>query len=110
MLELFNKYYLINIREGLSSWLKSRALGKATAAAVSRFVKKDILCRHSCPKTLVVDEEPENKVEFIILYKRMRIRRVTTSAYHPQSNGIVKRGYKPVVDALSKRCDDKMHK
>ena len=110
MLGLFNKHYLINVREGLSSWLESRVLRKATAIAVFRFVKKNILYRYSCSKILVVDGGSENKAEFIILCKRMEIRRVTTSTYHPQLNKIVKREHKSVVDALLKRCDNKMYK
>ena len=73
-------------------------------------MKKNILCRYGCSKILVVNEESKNKVEFIILCKRIRIRRITISTYHSQLNRIVKREYKSVVDALSKRYDGKMYK
>lgn len=39
------------------------------------------------------------------LTRRYGIKRVVVSAYHPQAIGMIKRGHKPIVDALSKMSD-----
>ena len=38
----------------------------------------------------------------IELTQRLGIKRLVISAFHPQANGMVERGHKPIVDALSK--------
>ena len=51
---------------------------------------------------LVTDRGPENEGYLAELARTYGIGHVVMSAYHPQSNGLVERGHKPIVDALSK--------
>ena len=39
-----------------------------------------------------------------VLTKRYGINRVVVSAYHPQANGMIERGHRPIADSLSKLC------
>ena len=50
----------------------------------------------------MVNGGPENKALVADLVKRYGIYRLMVSAYHPQVNGMVERGHKPIVDALGK--------
>jgi hypothetical protein len=50
----------------------------------------------------MMDGGPENKTFKEWICKRYHIDRIVVSAYHPQANGLVKRGHQPVVDALQK--------
>ena len=50
----------------------------------------------------MINEGPENKVLIVDLVKRYGIHRLMVSAYYSQTNGIVERGYKPIVDVLGK--------
>ena len=60
-----------------------------------------MICRHGIFRKLIVDGGPENKKLVEALVKRYSIRHVVVSAYHPQANSMVERGYGLVIDALS---------
>ena len=96
------KHYLVVTREDLSGWVDVRALAKANSASVARFLWEDVICHHGVFSRLVVDRRDENKGEVIELTQRLGIKRLVISAFHPQANGMVERGHKPIVDALSK--------
>lgn len=64
-----------------------------------------MICRHSCFRKLVINRGSENKEAIEELTQRYGIKRVIVSAYHPQANGIIERGHKPIIDALSKMSD-----
>lgn len=51
---------------------------------------------------MVIDGGSENKDAVAELAGRYGVKRVVVSAYHPQTNGMIERGHKPIVDALSK--------
>ena len=104
------KHYIVMARDDFSGWVEGRALGKATAQNVARFVWEDVICRHRCFGKLIVDGGPENKDAVIELANRYGIKRVVVSAYHPQANGMIERGHRPVVQALSKMTNGGMGK
>jgi hypothetical protein len=100
-----NKNYLMVARDDISGWPEARVLNAATSMAVARFLYEDVICRYGCFQRLVLDGGPENKDIVDNLAQRYRIRRIVTSAYHPQANGMVERGYQPIVDGLAKMTD-----
>ena len=51
---------------------------------------------------MVVDGGRENPGVAEALANRYGIKCVVTSAYHPQANGIIERGRRPIIEALSK--------
>jgi len=96
------KKYIIEARDDLSGWPEARALAKATAANVAKFIYEEILMRHSCPLKIVVDGGPENKDIVDVLLKRYKVKRIQITAYHPQANGMIEVGHRPIANALSK--------
>ena len=96
------KSYLVVARDDLSGWVEARALSKANSENVAKFLWEDVICRHGIFGKLIVDGGPENKKKVDKLATKFKIRRVVVSGYHPQANGMVERGHKPIVDALSK--------
>ena len=105
MPDCMGKFYLVVARENLSEWVEDRALIRATSANVAKFLWEDVICRHGCFEKLIVNGELENKNWLEKLAKRYGIKRVVVSAYHPQANGMVERGHRPIVNALSKMTD-----
>jgi hypothetical protein len=61
-----------------------------------------VICRHGLFGRLIVDGGPEFRGEVIELLRKRDIRRIVVSPYHAQSNGMIERGHKPIVDALAK--------
>ena len=66
------------------------------------FLWEHVICYHGCFGKLVIDERLENKDVVVELVERYGVKKVVISAYHPQANGMIERGHKPIVDALSK--------
>ena len=82
--------------------MEARALANADSKSVAKFLLEDVLSRFGWFSKLVVDGGPENKKLVADLAFDYRIKRCQVSAYHPQANGMVERGHKPIVDALAK--------
>ena len=81
--------------------MKAKALRKANSKAIASFIH-DWVCRFGVPGRIVTDGGGENKKLASELIDRFNITNVPIAAYHPQSNGLVERGHKPIVDALAK--------
>ena len=56
-----------------------------------------------------MDGGSENRGIIEELIRRYNIKLVRGSAYHPQSNGLVERGYVPIVNVLAKLCQGWEH-
>lgn len=50
---------------------------------------------------------PKNKKLTAALMDKYGIRKVNVSKYHPEANGIIKRGHRPIIDSLSKMIKGK---
>ena len=94
--------YLIIGRCDTSGWVEAQPVEKLTAKRVADFLWKDFICRHGCFGKLVIDGGAENKGVVKTLLDKYGIKQVLTSAYHPQANGMVERGHRPIIDALAK--------
>lgn len=73
--------------------------------AVADFLWEDVICQHGCFGKLIIDGGPENKDAVAELTQRYGVKKVAVSDYHPQANGMIERGHKPIVDVLSKISD-----
>ena len=82
--------------------MEAQPVKRLTAERVADFLWKDFICRHGCFGRLVIDGGAENKGVVKALLDKYGIKRVLTSAYHPQANAMVERGDRPIVDALAK--------
>ena len=98
--------YLVIARDDLSEWMKWRAIISITAETVTKFLWEDIFCRHRTPWKVVMDGGPENKQEVEALLAKLRVKKVMVSAYHPQMNGMIEHEHTPIVQALSKSCEN----
>ena len=96
--------YLVVAREDVSGWPEARAIRKANPQAVATFLKQDVLARHGCPTSIIVDGGSENKGEVDSICDQLTIKKHTVTAYHTQANGVVERGHKQLVDGISKAC------
>ena len=97
--------FLVVARCDLSGWVQAKPLRTLSSRTVADFLWEDVICRHGCFGKLVIDGHSENKEALAELTRRYGIKRVVVSTYHPQANGLIERGPKPIVDALSKMSD-----
>ena len=93
--------YMVRMRDDLSGWAEYKVLRKASSRAVARFIYEVWMARFGCPLLIVNDGGPENQALTKELLERFNLRNVQLTAYHPQSNGLVERGHKNIVNMLA---------
>jgi hypothetical protein len=102
------KHYLIVTRDDFFEWTETRALFEAKAWRVTKFLWKDVICRHDCFEKLTINDDFENKKILEKLVKRYRIKKMITSNYHFQINEMIKRDHKSLFNALFKMFDEEL--
>jgi len=96
--------FIVFARDDLSGWVEGRAIKVANAKEVAKFIYEDIICRHGCPRRVVLDRGSENLNMTKDLLEHYGIKRTVVSAFHPQANGLVERGHDSIINSLSKYC------
>ena len=94
--------YLVLARDDLSGWVEGRAIDAANSFNVSKFLYEEVVCRHGCPRRIVLDGGKENLDLTRDLLEHYRIQNTVISAYHPQTAGLIERGHSPIVNSLAK--------
>jgi hypothetical protein len=102
------KHYLIVFRDDFFEWAKTRVLSEVKAWRMTKFLWKDVICKHDCFEKLIVNDESENKEILDEFVQRYRIKKMITSNYHSQINEMIKRNHKFLFDALFKMFDEKL--
>ena len=100
--------FIVFARDDLSGWVEGRAIKAADSKNVAKFIYEDVICRHGCPRRIVLDRGSENLNLTKDLLEHYKIKRTIVSAYHPQANGLVERGHDPIVNSLAKYCKNPM--
>ena len=86
-----NLYILVGI-DHFSRWPEAVATRTATAEVVAEFLHARIIAQHGTPRELLTDHGSHFASQVIsTLCQRYRIRRLMSTPYTPQGNGIVER-------------------
>lgn len=96
--------YLIAARDDLSRAAEGRALRKATASAVAKFLWEEVFCRYGAVGQITTDNGPEVQGAVIRLMDRWGIPHVKISPYNSKANGVVERGHFVIREAIIKAC------
>ena len=73
-----------------------------TAKTVADAFSREIICRYGCPYTVISDRGTEFQSTFEDLMKSCGIDHRLSTAYHPQTNGLVERMNRTIKTALKK--------
>lgn len=77
-----------------------------TAKTIAKIFFEEIICKFGAPATLLSDRGTNFLGEIMSeIYKLMNVKKVNTTAYHPQCNGLVERFNQTLVNSLSALCD-----
>lgn len=98
----FGNKYVIVATGYLTKWVETRALPVQTSYEVSKFFVEQIVLRHGAPRVLLSARGTPflaRLTEDVISI--LGCKHVTTTAYHPQCNGLVEKFNKTLADILS---------
>jgi hypothetical protein len=95
--------HIIVATEYLTKWPEARPIPNAKASSVVSFFYEDIICRHGCPKEILTDRGTHFVNEMLnSLCNELGVKHRLSTAYHPQTNGLVERFNRTLCEALAK--------
>ena len=98
---LGNKYLLTFI-DHFSQYVDAFPIPDQTAEICARIYDTQIVTRHGTGSTLITDQGPAFMSSFFQgTCKILEIRRIRTSSYHPESNGVIERWHTSLHSGLS---------
>ena len=96
-----NKYIIV-FTDYLTKWVEAFPVESIAAPVVARLLVDEIISRHGAPRVLLSDRGSNflsNLVKEVCTL--FRIRKVNTTAYHPQCDGLVERFNSTIATTLS---------
>ncbi|UYV84411.1 hypothetical protein LAZ67_X002045 [Cordylochernes scorpioides] len=98
--------WIIVCTDYLTKYAITKALPTSESMEVAKFLVEDVILKHGAPRELITDRG-RNFTSLLIrdLNNHCRIIHRTTTAYHPQTNGLTERLNKTIADMLSMYVD-----
>ncbi|UYV68419.1 hypothetical protein LAZ67_5004277, partial [Cordylochernes scorpioides] len=94
--------WIIVCTDYLTKFAITKALPTSESVEVAKFFIKDVILKHGAPREVITDRGRNFTSSMIRdLNKHCRIIHRTTTAYHPQTNGLTERLNKTIADILS---------
>lgn len=99
--------YLITMIDRCTRWPEAIPVKEITAEVVAKVFYDTWISRFGCPEKLTSDQGRQfESALFKQLLKLMGIKKLRTTPYHPQSNGIVERWHRLLKSALTARLEN----
>ena len=100
-----NKYAVV-LMDYLTKWLEVFPIKDQTTPTIAKLLVEKIISRHGVPSELLSDRVPSFLSGLMEeIYCAMGIHKVNTTAFHPQTDGLVERFNRTLIDMLSKTTD-----
>ena len=101
-----NKHILV-FTDYATRWVEAFPTKDQKADTVARIFIEEIICRHSAPSTLLSDKG-RNFLSDIVAEtcKYFKIKKVNTTSYHPQCNGLTEKFNDTLCKMLSSYCNE----
>ena len=97
-----NQYAAVFI-DYLTKWVEVFPTKDQTALTIARLLVEEVISRHGVPRELLSDRGAAFLSSLIQeVCKVMGLRKVNTTAYHPQGDGLVERFNRTLIEMLSK--------
>ena len=100
-----NRYAVVFV-DYLTKWPEVFATSDQSALTIARLLVEQIICRHGVPVELLSDRGPAFLSRLLMEVNNvMGIHKVNTTAYHPQTDGLVERFNRTLTDMLAKTVE-----
>ena len=90
----------------LTKWVEAFPTGDQQASTIASLLVEHIICRHGVPEELLSDRGSNFLSDLILeLCSLLGIRKINTSGYHPQTDGLVEKFISTLQGMISKASD-----
>ena len=97
-----NQYVLVFL-DYLTKWVEAFPIKDQKAETVARVLVEEVICRHGAPERLLSDQGSNFLSELIAeVCRLLQIKKINTSGYHPQTDGLVERFHQTLISMLSR--------
>jgi hypothetical protein len=99
--------YIIVAMDYFTKWPEARAIPNIKAETVAKFIYEEIICRHGVSQEILSDRGTSFMNKLIDeLCENYQTKHRLTSAYRPQTNGMVERFNRTISECISKLVQD----
>ena len=97
-----NKYILV-IQDYFTKWPEAFPLKSMTAEEVAQIYVEELICRHGAPQILLTDQGKQFVGQLLhAINEKLKVSKAQTTAYHPQTDGLVERFNGTLLHGLAK--------
>ena len=98
--------YVVVFMDYLTKWPEAFAVPDQKAETIARLLVNEIICRHGIPEELLSDRGT-NFLSSIIqeICLLLGVKKINTSGYHPQTDGLVEKFNSTLTNMIAKSCD-----
>ena len=98
--------YVVVFTDYFTKWPEAFAVADQTAETIARLFAEEIICRHGIPEELLSDRRANFLSNLVLeLCKILGVKKINTSGYHPQTDGMVERFNSTLTSMIAKSCD-----
>ena len=98
--------YAVVFVDYLTKWPEVFATADQTSPTIARLLVEEVITRHGVPSELLLDRGTSFLSKLMEdVYKLMGITKTNTTAYHPQTDGLVERFHQTLTDMLAKSVE-----
>ncbi|XP_011699787.1 PREDICTED: uncharacterized protein LOC105457055 [Wasmannia auropunctata] len=99
--------YLLTFQDDLTKFSKAVPIANQEAATVAKKFVTNIICEYGTPETVLTDQGTNFLSEiFKNVCKLLKIKKIQTTAYHPESNGALERSHRTLAEYLRHYIDE----
>ena len=98
--------YVVVFMDYLTKWPEVFATHDQSALTIAKLFVQEVVCRHGVPSQLLSDRGKAFLSQLMMEVCRvLGVKKVNTTAYHPQTDGLVERFNRTLINMLAKRVE-----
>ena len=102
-----NQYVVVFV-DYLTKWPEAFAIPDQRAETIARLLCEQIICRHGIPEQLLSDRGANFLSDLILeICKVLGVKKLNTSGYHLQTDGLVKKFNSTLTNMIAKSCESR---
>ena len=99
-------HYVVVFMDYLTKWPEAFTVPDQKAETIARLLVNEIICCHGIPEELLSDRGT-NFLSSVIqeICSLLGVKKINTSGYHPQTDGVVEKFNSTLTNMIAKSCD-----